>query len=160
MHKPAAFSLTHSVVRPVRRAWNAASAAFAEHPFLIKTVTSAGGFAFGDMLMQLGSAPRRTPLRQRVDAARTGKMGAAGLVAAGPVGYAFILLMELVNPSHSKLALATKVTLDQVLGFVIWHASLAAIHAPHREALAALGDRAVAPLRRQLLEPAPLLKQV
>ena len=32
----------------------------------------------------------------------------------------------------SRLALTTKITLDQVVGFAIWHAALCAIHEPHR----------------------------
>lgn len=96
MHGRHHLSLSQAI-KPVRRAWNVCSSTFQRHPFLVKTISSAGGFAFGDVLMQLGSQ-RRRPLR--VDASRAAKMGAAGLLAGGPVGYGFILLMEHVSPSH------------------------------------------------------------
>lgn len=38
----------------------------------------------------------------------------------------------------SKLALGVKLTLDQVLGFALWHAALAALSEPHRQACVAL----------------------
>ena len=41
----------------------------------------------------------------------------------------------------SRLALLTKLTLDQALGFALWHAALAAIHEPHRQACMALVQR-------------------
>lgn len=41
-------------------------------------------------------------------------------------------------PCRSTGALATKFTLDQVLGFALWHASLAALHEPHRQTCAEL----------------------
>ncbi|KAI7839023.1 hypothetical protein COHA_007165 [Chlorella ohadii] len=40
---------------------------------------------------------------------------------------------------HSKLALSVKLTLDQVLGFALWHGALAAIYEPHRQACLSLG---------------------
>ena len=61
-------------------------------------MSSAAGFAFGDILMQLGSQGRRRPLR--LDSRRSAGMAAAGGLVGGPVGYGFILLMEMVNPSH------------------------------------------------------------
>ena len=38
----------------------------------------------------------------------------------------------------SRLALGVKLTLDQVLGFALWHAALATIHEPHRQTCATL----------------------
>lgn len=105
-----------SLARPAQRALDAAGAAFQRHPFLIKTVSSAFGFAFGDVLFQLGTTAR--PRRRRAAAAdhppaaahpppnalvealhavdwrRAGAMGGAGLVLAGPLGYALIMWME------------------------------------------------------------------
>lgn len=52
---------------------------------------------------------------------------------------------------RSGLALATKVTLDQVLGFALWHAALAAIHHPHREALQQLWEDRVAGRQQPVL---------
>lgn len=104
-----------SLTRPAQRALDAAGAAFQRHPFLIKTVSSAFGFAFGDVLFQLGTTarPKRRPVAadhppaaahpppnavaealQAVDWRRAGAMGGAGLVLAGPLGYALIMWME------------------------------------------------------------------
>ncbi|KAI3433321.1 hypothetical protein D9Q98_003139 [Chlorella vulgaris] len=118
------------LARPVQRLWGSASKTISRHPFLLKTVTSGIGFGFGDVLFQLGT--RRRPLDWR----RTAAMGAAGLAVGGPVGYYFIMWMErniMTSAPHSKLALTVKVTLDQVLGFALWHAALAAINEPHRQ---------------------------
>lgn len=95
------------LARPAQRLATAASTAFQRHPLLIKTVASGVGFAFGDLLFQLGSAaaararakpaPPSPPLGAQLrglDWRRAGLMGAAGLAVAGPVGYAFILWME------------------------------------------------------------------
>ena len=104
------------LVRPAQRALDAAGAAFQRHPFLIKTVTSGIGFAFGDVLFQLGTTarPRRRPAAaaagqpaaprpapsvvaealRAVDWRRAGAMGAAGLAVGGPLGYALIVWME------------------------------------------------------------------
>ena len=175
-------SLGGRLARPVARLWGAASSTFQKHPLLIKTVSSGFGFAFGDVLFQLGTTRRRG---QAMDWRRAAAMGGAGLAVAGPLGYAFILWMEgnLMTaaphgcggggggggggnkrdsstlcfdcgpcpflPYHSsvslyscsccchlcsRLALATKLTLDQVLGLALWHAALAALHEPHRQA--------------------------
>lgn len=79
------------LVRPVQRLWGTASKAFAQHPFLIKTVSAGFGFAFGDVLFQLGTTRRKgLPLDWR----RSAAMGGAGLAAAGPLGYYFIMWME------------------------------------------------------------------
>lgn len=43
--------------------------------------------------------------------------------------------------SRSRLALGVKLTLDQVLGFALWHAALAGIHEPHRQACMSLVRR-------------------
>jgi hypothetical protein len=77
-------------VQPLQRTWNLAATTFQRHPFLIKTLSSGVGFAVGDGLTQLGLRRGTEPY----DWERTGKMGAAGLAVAGPVGYLFILWME------------------------------------------------------------------
>lgn len=48
------------------------------------------------------------------------------------------------QPLCSRLALGVKLTLDQVLGFALWHAALAAIHEPHRATCLALMQRPAA----------------
>ncbi|EFN59223.1 hypothetical protein CHLNCDRAFT_138189 [Chlorella variabilis] len=129
------------LVRPVQRLWGTASKAFAQHPFLIKTVSAGFGFAFGDVLFQLGTTRRKgLPLDWR----RSAAMGGAGLAAAGPLGYYFIMWMEgniMTAAPHSMLALGVKLTLDQVLGLALWHAALAAINEPHRVACLALAQQ-------------------
>ena len=47
------------LTRPVQRLWATTTKAFAQHPFLIKTVSSGFGFAFGDVLFQLGTTRRK-----------------------------------------------------------------------------------------------------
>ena len=84
-------SLGGRLARPVRAAWGAASKSFQRHPLLLKTLSSACGFGFGDVLFQLGTTRRKG---QPLDWRRSAAMGAAGLVAAGPLGYAFIVWME------------------------------------------------------------------
>ncbi len=42
----------------------------------------------------------------------------------------------------SRLAITTKIVLDQVLGGVLWHAALMAVHEPYREAAVGLWERA------------------
>ena len=69
-----------TLVRPAQRAWGLAARTFQQHPLLVKTVTSGMGFAFGDVLFQLGAAPRGRP--RTVDWARAAKMGGAGLAGA------------------------------------------------------------------------------
>ncbi|GAB4817567.1 hypothetical protein N2152v2_004613 [Parachlorella kessleri] len=119
----------------------------------VKTVTSGIGFAAGDALAQLGSRKRGTPY----DYPRTAKMAVAGWVAAGPLGYFFLMWMErniMPHAAASRLAVTTKFTLDQVLGCALWHAALLSIHEPYRKAAVGLVDRAqqsVAAHRPQLL---------
>ena len=43
-----------------------------------------------------------------------------------------------LSPPCSALALGVKLTLDQVLGFALWHAALAGVSEPHRQACLAL----------------------
>ncbi|PSC76150.1 peroxisomal membrane MPV17 PMP22 isoform 2 [Micractinium conductrix] len=146
-----ALPLGGNLPRPVHRLWGSASRAIQRHPLLLKTVSSAVGFAFGDLLFQVGTgaalpwaqppagsaAERR---RRPLDWNRAAAMGAAGLFIAGPAGYGFIVWMEAnlwKSAPHCAAALATKVALDQVLGLALWHAALAAIHEPHRQACAA-----------------------
>jgi hypothetical protein len=75
----------------VRHLYRSATKAIAAHPFLIKTVSSGFGFAFGDVLFQLGTTRRKgLPMDWR----RSAAMGGAGLAVAGPVGYCFIMWME------------------------------------------------------------------
>jgi hypothetical protein len=79
-----------NLLRPVQRAWNFGASTFQRHPFLVKTISSGIGFAVGDGITQLG-------LRKKGDAfdwPRNGKMGGAGILAAGPLGYLFIVWME------------------------------------------------------------------
>jgi hypothetical protein len=79
------------LARPVQRLWGTATRTFAQHPFLIKTVSSGFGFAFGDVLFQMGTTRRKgAPL----DLRRAAAMGAAGLAVGGPLGYYFIMWME------------------------------------------------------------------
>lgn len=137
---------------PAARLWSCAARTIQQHPFLIKTVTSGFGFAFGDLLFQLGTgaalpwaqpaaADSSSKARRPIDWQRAGAMGGAGLAVAGPVGYYFLMWMEAniwTAAPHCTGALATKFTLDQVLGFALWHASLAALHEPHRQTCAEL----------------------
>lgn len=55
------------------------------------------------------------------------------------------------SPPRSKLALSVKLTLDQVLGFALWHGALAAIYEPHRQACLSL----VQPQARVAQQAAP-----
>lgn len=55
------------------------------------------------------------------------------------------------SPPRSKLALSVKLTLDQVLGFALWHGALAAIYEPHRQACLSL----VQPQARAAQQAAP-----
>ena len=100
-----ALPLGGNLPRPVHRLWGSASRAIQRHPLLLKTVSSAVGFAFGDLLFQVGTgaalpwaqppagsaAERR---RRPLDWNRAAAMGAAGLFIAGPAGYGFIVWME------------------------------------------------------------------
>ena len=83
-------ALCVSATRPLMRVWNAGVGTFQRHPFLVKSVTSGIGFAFGDVLTQM--ATRRK--EDAYDLRRTAAMGAAGLAVAGPLGYGFIVWME------------------------------------------------------------------
>jgi hypothetical protein len=75
----------------------------------------------------------------------------------GAAAFEFLVLLNIgfpmIPPSPrsflfcSKLALGVKLTLDQVLGFALWHAALAAVYEPHRQAC------------MQLLPPLPPSKQ-
>ncbi len=78
------------LTNPVQRLWGKATSTVARHPFLIKTVTSGFGFAFGDVLFQLGTRRKG----QSLDWRRSAAMGGAGLAVAGPVGFYFIMWME------------------------------------------------------------------
>ncbi|KAL4431255.1 hypothetical protein ABPG75_006511 [Micractinium tetrahymenae] len=136
---------------PAARLWSTAARTLQQHPFLIKTVASGFGFAFGDVLFQLGTgaalpwaqpaASSSSRSKAPIDWRRAAAMGGAGLAVAGPVGYYFLMWMEAniwTAAPHCTGALATKFTLDQVLGFALWHASLAALHEPHRKSCAEL----------------------
>lgn len=90
---------------PAARLWSCAARTIQQHPFLIKTVTSGFGFAFGDLLFQLGTgaalpwaqpaaADSSSKARRPIDWQRAGAMGGAGLAVAGPVGYYFLMWME------------------------------------------------------------------
>ena len=90
MEGGSAHGVTVSLTRPLQRCWNAGVRTFQRHPFLVKTLSSGVGFAFGDALTQ--AAMRRE--QERYDWKRTVAMGAAGLCAAGPLGYGLIIWME------------------------------------------------------------------
>lgn len=71
-------------------------------------------------------------------------MGTAGIVAAGPLGYLFIVWMEanvMPQTPTSRLAITTKVTLDQVLGGLLWQAALLSINESYRAAAVGLMER-------------------
>lgn len=53
-------------------------------------------------------------------------------------------------PPRSKLALGVKLTLDQVLGFALWHGALAALYEPHRQTCLSL----VQPSKARAPQPA------
>lgn len=120
-------------MQPLQRGIRFATRTFQRHPFLVKTVTCGIGFAFGDILTQLGT--RKPGLKY--DWPRTAKMAVAGWVAAGPLGYLFLLWMEkniLPKTPASRLAVSVKFSLDQVLGCVLWQAALLTISEPYRRA--------------------------
>lgn len=83
---------------------------FQRHPFLVKTLTSGVGFAAGDALAQLGT---RKP-GAKYDWQRTAKMAAAGWVAAGPLGYLFLVWMD--------KAILPQAAARWVVGFLQWAA--------------------------------------
>jgi hypothetical protein len=133
-----AHALRAALTRPLARAWK-------KHPFALKTASAALGFAGGDALTQ--SAMRRPG--EAYDWPRTAAMGAAGLVAAGPLGYAFLGWMEgavLPSAPASGAAVATKIVLDQVLGGILWQAAAIAISERYRGAAAAAVGLAPPPL--------------
>ena len=131
-----AHALRAALTRPLARAWGAAGSAWKKHPFALKTASAALGFAGGDALTQ--SAMRRPG--EAYDWPRTAAMGAVGLGAAGPLGYAFLGWMEgavLPSAPASGAAVATKIVLDQVLGGILWQAAAIAISERYRGAAAA-----------------------
>lgn len=88
---------------PAARLWSTAVRTVQQHPFLLKTVSSGFGFAFGDVLFQLGTgaalpwaqpAANGSKARRPLDWNRSAAMGGAGLAVAGPVGYYFLMWME------------------------------------------------------------------
>ena len=83
-------AVTLALTRPLQRVWNASVGTFQRHPFLVKTLSSGVGFAFGDALTQAATRREDDPYDWR----RTAAMAGAGLAVAGPVGYGFIIWME------------------------------------------------------------------
>lgn len=83
-------SLRLSITQPIRNVANVGIQVFQRHPFLVKTLSSGVGFAFGDGITQLLTRRDQDPY----DWQRTIKMGASGLAIAGPLGYLFIIWME------------------------------------------------------------------
>lgn len=127
-------ALATQVQQPFNRAWGVVTRTWSRNPFLVKTLTSGMGFAFGDVLMQLGT--RKHKHHRPLDWQRSAKMGAIGLTVAGPVGFGFILWMEgniMTAAPASRLAVSTKITLDQVLGCIIWQAALMALDQDYRK---------------------------
>lgn len=79
-----------SFLQPFKHCFNLGVRTFQRHPFLVKTLSSGVGFAVGDSLTQLATRRKDEPY----DWPRTTAMGAAGLLAAGPLGYLLIVWME------------------------------------------------------------------
>jgi hypothetical protein len=57
------------------------------------------------------------------------------------------------SPPRSRLAITTKVTLDQVLGGIMWQAALLAINEPYRNAALDLAGRVRADVKNRLRAP-------
>jgi hypothetical protein len=83
---------------------------------------------------------------------RSAQMGAVGLTIAGPLGFAFILWMQnhiMPQSPASRLAITTKITLDQVLGCIVWQAALFALDRSYRQSAGDAWNKMKVSLRRE-----------
>lgn len=81
---------------------------------------------------------------------RSALMGGVGLTIAGPLGFAFIVWMQnhiMPQSPASRLAITTKITLDQVLGCIIWQAALLALDESYRQSAGDAWNKMKASLR-------------
>ena len=67
-------------VRMARAGWGGYNSSLQRQPLLTKTLTAAVGFSIGDIIAQLSTEPRGS-----YNAMRTLRMGAFGLLFAGPL---------------------------------------------------------------------------
>lgn len=146
-------------LRPFRQCFEFGLRTFQKHPFLVKSISSGIGFAVGDSLTQL--ATRREG--EAYDWNRTLLMGGAGVAVAGPLGFLLIVWMEghiLPQSPTSRLAITSKVTLDQVLGGLLWQAALLSIHEPYRAAAMDLMLRSMKKVQKKFGEKSQIFKRI
>jgi len=114
--------------RPVKQALVKTTRWVKAHPLIAKAVPTAIGFVFGDFLTQYGQhVNRKSSGPFRMDLYKTSRMLAVGALVAGPLGLAVLQL-----PGSSGAAIGAKVTLDQVLGCLIWQATYITIDPEYR----------------------------
>lgn len=152
IHGAHAHAARFPLVQPFIKVFNLGVNTFQRHPFLVKTLTSGVGFAVGDSLTQLATRREGEPY----DWPRTVAMGGAGVGIAGPLGFFLIVWMEsniMPTAPTSRLAMTTKLTLDQVLGGILWQAALLTINEPYRAAALDLWRRFNVDVKKRLRKP-------
>ena len=86
-------SVTALPLRVARAGWGSYNQSLQKHPLLTKTITAAVGFSIGDAVAQLSTEPKRN-----YNLARTLRMGAFGLLFAGPLqGHVWFNLLDKVQ---------------------------------------------------------------
>ena len=87
-------SVTALPLRVARAGWGSYNQSLQKHPLLTKTITAAVGFSIGDVVAQLSTEPKRN-----YNLTRTLRMGAFGLLFAGPLqGHIWFNLLDKVRP--------------------------------------------------------------
>lgn len=80
--------------RLARASWGSYNQSLKKQPLLTKTLTAAVGFSIGDVIAQLSTAPKGS-----FDPMRTLRMGAFGLLFAGPLqGHYWFNFLDKVSP--------------------------------------------------------------
>lgn len=102
-----------------------------KRPLLSKAIPTACGFAFGDLLTQY---MHRKPLASHwsPDLSKTAAMFGCGAVLAAPVGLGLLRWLDVVWPSMHVLAISTKLTIDQIVGCLIWQCAYCSICESYR----------------------------
>lgn len=118
------------VQRPVKQAIVRTARWVKSHPLVAKSVPTAIGFCFGDVLTQYG---QRHGKRSWLDLKKTAGMLVIGAAIAGPLGLGILQL-----PGSSPTSVGLKILADQVVGCIIWQAAYLQISPEYRTAALSL----------------------
>lgn len=110
--------------RPFKHAMAKSMRWMKAHPLIAKSVPTAIGFCFGDVLTQYG---QRKNKEHWYDATKTIGMLTVGATVAGPIGLGILML-----PGSSPAMIGLKVVVSEVVGCLIWQAAYLNINSEYR----------------------------